>query len=323
MDIAHFKQMRIFSGSHNLELAQEVADLLGVSLGRLQRSTFSSGETYARAEESVRGTDCFVLQSHSAPINDAIMEQLIIIDALRRASARQITAVMPYYGYCRQDKKVLPREPITSRLVGDLFMVAGADRLVSVDLHTGQLQGFITKPFDHLTAIPIICEYLSTVTSGDVTIVSPDAGGGKRAERYARHLNADVALVYKRRDAHRHNFSEALAVTGVVEGRHAVIVDDIIDTGGTVCNAAELIRKMGAASVRIAATHAVLSEQAMDSIARAGIDEVVVTNTLPVSDSAYQMGNLKVLSIASIVAKSVQAIFTDDSVSNIFLGENA
>lgn len=323
MDIAHFKHMRIFSGSHNLELAQEVADLLGVSLGRLQRSTFSSGEIYARSEESVRGTDCFVFQSHSAPINDAIMEQLIIIDALRRASARQITAVMPYYGYCRQDKKVLPREPITSRLVGDLFMASGADRLVSVDLHTGQLQGFITKPFDHLTAIPIICEYLSTVTSGDVTIVSPDAGGGKRAERYAKHLNADVALVYKRRDAHRHNISEALAVTGVVEGRHAVIVDDIIDTGGTVCNAAELIRKMGAASVRIAATHAVLSEQAMDSIARAGIDEVVVTNTLPVSDSAYRMGNLKVLSIASIVAKSVQAIFTDDSVSKIFLGENA
>lgn len=322
MDIAHYKQMRIFSGSHNLELAQEVADLLGVSLGRLRRSTFSSGEVYARSNESVRGTDCFVFQSHSPPINDAIMEQLIIIDALRRASAHSITAVMPYYGYCRQDKKVLPREPITARLVGDLFMAAGADRLVSVDLHTGQLQGFITKPFDHLTAIPIISEYLSTVISEDVTIVSPDAGGGKRAEKYARQLDADVALVYKRRDVYRHNISEALAVTGVVEDRNVVIVDDIIDTGGTVCNAAELVREMGARSVRIAATHGVLSDRALDSIAAAGIDEVVVTNTLPVPDSASRAGNLKVLSIASIVAKSVQAIFTDDSVSKIFLGEN-
>ena len=323
MDIAHFKQMRIFSGGHNVELAEEVADLLGVSLGRLQISTFSSGEVYARSEESVRGTDCFVFQSHSPPINDAIMEQLIMIDALRRASAHSITAVMPYYGYCRQDKKVLPREPITARLVGDLFMAAGADRLVSVDLHTGQLQGFITKPFDHLTAIPIISEYLSTVISEDVTIVSPDAGGGKRAEKYARQLNADVALVYKRRDVHRHNISEALAVTGLVEGRNAVIVDDIIDTGGTVCNAAELIRRMGAKSVRIAATHAVLSAQAAEQISRAGIDEVVVTNTLPVADSASRIANLKVLSIASIFAKSVHAIFTDDSVSKIFLGENA
>ena len=322
MDIAHFKQMRIFSGSHNLELAQEVADLLGVSLGRLRRSTFSSGEVYARSNESVRGTDCFVFQSHSPPINDAIMEQLIIIDALRRASAHSITAVMPYYGYCRQDKKVLPREPITARLVGDLFMAAGADRLVSVDLHTGQLQGFITKPFDHLTAIPIISEYLATVISEDVTIVSPDAGGGKRAEKYARQLDADVALVYKRRDVRRHNLSEALAVTGVVEDRNAVIVDDIIDTGGTVCNAAELIREMGAKSVRIAATHGVLSERALDRISEAGIDEVVVTNTLPVPESVSRAGNLKVLSIASIVAKSVQAIFTDDSVSKIFLGEN-
>ena len=322
MDIAHFKQMRIFSGSHNLELAQEVADLLGVSLGRLRRSTFSSGEVYARSNESVRGTDCFVFQSHSPPINDAIMEQLIIIDALRRASAHSITAVMPYYGYCRQDKKVLPREPITARLVGDLFMAAGADRLVSVDLHTGQLQGFITKPFDHLTAIPIISEYLATVISEDVTIVSPDAGGGKRAEKYARQLDADVALVYKRRDVRRHNLSEALAVTGVVEDRNAVIVDDIIDTGGTVCNAAELIREMGAKSVRIAATHGVLSERALDRISEAGIDEVVVTNTLPVPEAVSRAGNLKVLSIASIVAKSVQAIFTDDSVSKIFLGEN-
>ncbi|MDE0189220.1 MAG: ribose-phosphate diphosphokinase [bacterium] len=322
MDIADRKEMRIFSGSHNLELAEEVAELLGVSLGRLNKSTFSSGELYARVGESVRGFDCFVLQSHSFPINDAVMEQLIIIDALRRASARRITAVMPYYGYCRQDKKVLPREPITARLMGDLYMAAGADRLVSVDLHTGQLQGFITKPFDHLTAIPIISEYLSTVTSGDVTIVSPDAGGGKRAEKYARQLDADVALVYKRRDDHVHNYSEALAVTGEVEGRHAVIVDDIIDTAGTVCNAAELIRDMGAASVRIAATHAVLSHPAVKRLSESGVDEIVVTNTLPVP-AADQINNLKVLSIASIVAKSVHAIFTEGSVSQIFLGENA
>ncbi len=312
----------LFTGGANLALADEVSDLLGVRMGGLQRSTFANGELYARPTESVRGADCYVMQSHCRPINDAIFEQLIIIDGLRRASARRITAVMPFYGYGRQDKKVMAREPITARLVGDLFMTAGADRLVSVDLHTGQLQGFVSKPFDHLTALPIIVDYLADRITGPVTIVSPDAGGVKRAEKYARRLDAAVAFIYKRREAEHHNVSLALEAAGEVEGRHAVIVDDMIDTAGTVCNAAEMVHRMGALSVRIAATHAIFSEPAIDRIKNAPIEEVIVTNTLPVSEEVRELPNLQVLSIAPILAEALQAIFMDSSVSEIFLGDN-
>ncbi len=323
MDIVSRHRMMLFSGGANPTLAQEVADLLGVPLGALELSTFANGELYARPTESVRGADCFVLQSHSDPINDRIMEQLIIIDALRRASARRITAVMPFYGYSRQDKKVLPREPITARLIGDMFMTAGADRLVSVDLHTGQLQGFIPKPFDHLTALPIITDYLSQELRGPITIVSPDAGGVKRAEKYARRLEASgLAFVYKRRDPDRHNVSAALDVSGDVEGTDVVIVDDIIDTAGTACNAADLIRAKGARSVRIVATHAVLSGPAVDRLKNAAVDEVIVTNTLPVPGAALELETLRVLSIAPILAEALQAIFMESSVSEIFLGDN-
>ncbi len=322
MDIVSRNRLMLFSGGTNIDLAEDVADLLGVRLGELQRSTFANGEIYARPNESVRGADCFVMQSHCHPMNDAIMEQLIIIDALRRASARRITAVMPFYGYSRQDKKVLPREPITARLIGDLYMTAGADRLVSVDLHTGQLQGFIPKPFDHLTAIPLITDYLSDQIDGPTAIVSPDAGGVKRAEKYARRLDGSVAFVYKRRSPDAHNVSEALDIVGEVEGRHVVIVDDMIDTAGTVANAAEMIRGRGALSVRIAATHAILSGPAVDRLKNAPIDQVIVTNTLPVVDDALQLDKLTVLSIAPIVAEALQAIFMDSSVSEIFLGDN-
>jgi ribose-phosphate pyrophosphokinase len=322
VDIVSRNRLMLFSGGANMALAEDVADLLGVRLGDLQRSTFANGEIYARPTESVRGADCFVMQSHCQPINDAIMEQLVIIDALHRASARRITAVMPFYGYSRQDKKVLPREPITARLIGDLFMSAGADRLVSVDLHTGQLQGFISKPFDHLTALPIITDYLRSRIDGPTAIVSPDAGGVKRAEKYARRLDGSVAFVYKRRDPDHHNVSEALDVSGEVVGRHVVIVDDMIDTAGTVANAAEMIRDRGALSVRIAATHAILSGPAVDRLKNAPIEEVIVTNTLPVSDDACRLDKLQVLSIAPIVAEALQAIFMDSSVSEIFLGDN-
>jgi ribose-phosphate pyrophosphokinase len=315
--------MMLFSGGANLPLAEEVAEVMGVSLGALERSRFANGEIYVRPNESVRGADCFVMQSHCEPMNDNIMEQLITIDALNRASARRITAVMPFFGYSRQDKKVLPREPITARLVGDLFMTAGADRLVSVDLHTGQLQGFIHKPFDHLTALPIITDYLTERVDGPTTVVSPDAGGVKRAERYARFLDASVAFVYKRRDPVAHNTSAALEMAGSVQGRHVVIVDDMIDTAGTVCNAAEMVRAQGAISVRIAATHAIFSEPAIDRIKNAPIEEVIVTNTLPVIPDAQSLDVIKVLSIAPILAETLQAIFMDSSVSEIFLGENA
>ncbi|MGH8949405.1 MAG: ribose-phosphate diphosphokinase [Acidimicrobiia bacterium] len=315
--------MMLFTGGANIPLAEEVAEVLGVSLGELERSNFANGEIYVRPAESVRGADCYVMQSHCQPINDHIMEQLITIDALNRASARRITAVMPFFGYSRQDKKVRPREPITARLVGDLFMTAGADRLVSVDLHTGQLQGFIHKPFDSLTALPIITDYLSQKLNGQTTVVSPDAGGVKRAERYARFLDASVAFVYKRRDPVLHNVSEALELAGSVDGRHVVIVDDIIDTAGTVTNAAEMVRDQGALSVRIAATHGVFSEPALDLLKNAPVEEVIVTNTLPVAPEVLELDKLQVLSIAPILAETLQAIFMDSSVSEIFLGENA
>ncbi|MFO7293978.1 MAG: ribose-phosphate pyrophosphokinase [Actinomycetes bacterium] len=323
MEVVSRSRLMLFTGRANPDLATEVAELLGAPLGKLEVSTFANGEIYVRPTQSVRGADCFVLQSHCEPINDHIMEQLITIDALRRASARRITAVMPFYGYSRQDKKVLPREPISARLVGDLFMTAGADRLVSVDLHSGQLQGFVTKPFDHLTALPIITDYLRERISGPVTIISPDAGGVKRAEKYARRLDASVAVVYKRREAELHNVSAALDITGDVEGKHAVIVDDMIDTAGTVVNAAELVRAKGAQSVRIAATHAIFSGNAIDRIKNAPVDEVIVTNTLPVSDDVANLDTIQVLSIAPIVAEALQAIFMDSSVSEIFLGDNA
>lgn len=322
MDLVSRHRMMLFTGGSNADLAEEVADLLSMRLGGLHRSTFANGEIYVRPTESVRGADCFVMQSHSHPINDNIMEHLITIDALRRASARRITAVMPFYGYSRQDKKVLPREPITARLVGDLFLTAGVDRLVSVDLHTGQLQGFVSTPFDHLTALPIITDYLRERIDGPTAVVSPDAGGVKRAEKYARRLDASVAFVYKRREADQHNVSSALEVSGDVSGHHAVIVDDMIDTGGTVTNAAELVRAQGALSVRIAATHAILSEPAIDRIKNSLVDEVIITNTLPVPADVAQLDRIKVLSIAPILAEALHAIFTESSVSEIFLGDN-
>lgn len=323
MDIVSRNRMMVFTGGANVPLAEEVAEVLGIQLGSLSRSRFANGEIYVRPNESVRGADCFVMQSHSSPINDNIMEQLITIDALKRASAGSITAVMPFFGYSRQDKKVLPREPITARLVSDLLMKAGADRLVSVDLHTGQLQGFISKPFDSLTAMPIITDYLSDKLEGKTTVLSPDAGGVKRAERYARHLDASVAFIYKRRDPSEHNESVALSMAGKVTDRNVVIVDDMIDTAGTVCSAAEMMRDYGALTVRVAATHGIFSDPALDRIKNAPIDEVIVTNTLPVSSDIAALDNVEVLSIAPILAETLHAIFMDSSVSEIFLGENA
>ena len=323
MDIVSRNRMMLFTGGANEPLAEEVAEVLGIQLGKVERSTFANGEIYVRPQESVRGADCFVIQSHSAPINDNIIEQLVTIDALKRASARRITAVIPFLGYSRQDKKVMPREPITARLIADLFMKAGADRLVSVDLHTGQLQGFISKPWDSLTALPIITDYLTDKLDDEKrTILSPDAGGVKRAERYAKHLGGSVAFIYKRRDPGEHNKSEALSMAGKVTDRHVVIVDDMIDTAGTVCNAAEMVKEFGAKSVRIAATHGIFSEPALDRIKNAPIEEVIVTNTLPVSSDIQALDNVVVLSIAPILAETLQAIFMDSSVSEIFLGEN-
>ncbi len=322
MELVNRKRFMLFSGSANPRLAEEVADELGVRVAECERSRFANGEIYIRPAESVRGADCFVVQSHSDPINFHIMEQLFMIDALKRASARRITAVVPFYGYSRQDKKVLPREPISARLMGDLLLTAGADRIVSVDLHTGQIQGFVDVPFDHLTAMPIFLDHLGDQLDGPTTIVSPDAGGVKRAERFARHLDAYVAFIHKRREADQHNVSKALTVIGAVTGRHVVIIDDMIDTAGTVANAAQLLRDKGARSVRVAATHGIFSGPAIDRLKNAPIDEVIVTNSLPISEDALRLDNLEVLSIGPIVAEALQAIFMDSSVSDIFLGEN-
>ncbi|MCZ7532434.1 MAG: ribose-phosphate diphosphokinase [Acidimicrobiia bacterium] len=316
------KRMLVFSGSANVELAEEVCKLLDVELGGVERSRFADGEIYIRFTESVRGADCFVIQSHSKPINEHIMEQLIMIDALKRASAKRITAVVPFYGYARQDKKGRPREPITARLMGDLFITAGADRIASVDLHTGQLQGFIDAPFDSLTALPLFTDYLKNKEDGPLTVVSPDSGGVKRATRFAHHLNAEVAFIYKRRRTDARNQVTASHVVGDIKDRHCIIVDDIIDTAGTVVAGAELLLARGAASVKVLATHGVLSGPAIDRLRGAAFSEIVITNTLPVSAEALSLPNLTVLSIAPIVAGTVEAIFNDSSVSEIFKGEN-
>lgn len=316
------KRLMVFSGSANVELASEVAKLLNVELGGVERSTFANGEIYIRFTESVRGADCFVIQSHSEPVNFHIMEQLIMIDALKRASAKRITAVVPFYGYARQDKKGRPREPISARMMGDLFIVAGADRIASVDLHTGQIQGFIDAPFDSLTAVPLFEEYLSGKIDGPITFVSPDSGGVKRATRFARHIEAEVAFVYKRRRSDVRNEVFAEWVVGDVEDRHCVIVDDIIDTAGTVVATAELLVKRGALSVMVLATHGVLAGPAVERLERAPISEIVITNTLPATKDALARLNLTVLSVGTIVAKTIEAIFNDESVSELFRGEN-
>jgi len=312
----------VFSGSANVELAEEVAKLLNVELGGVERSIFSNGEIYIRFTESVRGADCFVIQSHSDPINHNIMEQLIMIDALKRASAKRITAVMPFYGYARQDKKGRPREPISAKMIGDLFMAAGADRIAAVDLHTGQIQGFIDAPFDSLTAMPLFEDYITSRLDGPITFVSPDSGGVKRATTFARHVDAEVAFVYKRRRSDVRNEIAAEWVVGEVEGRHCVIVDDMIDTAGTVIASAELLVKRGALSVVVLATHGILAGPAVERLSKAPFSEIIITNTLPVTNEAMTLPNLTVLSIAPLLAGTIDAIFSDRSVSELFKGEN-
>jgi len=316
------RRLMLFSGSANPTLGQEVAENLKVSLGGVELSAFANGEIYCRYTESVRGADCFVLQSHSTPINQHIMEQLVMIDALQRASANRITAVVPFFGYARQDKKVRAREPISARLMADLFQTAGADRIVSVDLHTAQIQGFSSRPLDHLTALHLFCDYIERTTEGDSVIVSPDSGRVKLAEKYAAHLGSEVALVYKRRRPDVRNAANALWVVGEVADRHAIIVDDMIDTASTLVGAAELLKERGAASVRAVATHGVLSAPAIDRIKNAPIDEVVISNSLPLSDEARNLDLITVLSIAPQLAAAIEAIFTDSSVSELFQGEN-
>jgi len=316
------KKMLIFSGSSNTELAQKVATNLGTELAEVERKSFASGEIYLRLAESVRGADCFVMQSHSGDINKTIMEQLLLVDALKRASAKRITAVLPFYPYSRQDKKALPREPISARLVGDMFVAAGVDRLVSIDLHTQQIQGFVDQPFDHLTAMPLFVDYFKEKFKDPISIISPDAGGVKRATTFAKHLEAYVGFVHKKRDPKIHNEVKSFTVIGEVEDRHAILLDDIIDTGGTIAAASRILKERGAKSVNVAATHGIFSDGSVEKLQDAPIDKIIVTDTLLQNGNSSQLGNVEVLSVSTIIANALTSIFTDDSVSALFMGEN-
>jgi len=324
VEIVTKKRMMLFAGTSHPDLSTEIADHLGMRLSPVKLSRFASGEIYVRYDESVRGSDAFVIQTHNDPVNEAIMEQLIMIDALKRASAKRITAVVPYYGYSRQDKKSLAREAITGKLLADLFTAAGADRVMSVDLHSGQIQGFFDYPFDHLTALPLLSAYLQeelNLTDGELVVVAPDAGRVKTAERLREYLHADLAFLYKRRSRTEAHKVETLAVVGEVEGKACVLVDDMIDTAGTIVSGATTLKAHGAAKIYAAATHGVLSGEAIDRLKNSVLEEIVITNTLPLPPEK-QLPNITVLSTAAIMASAIKAVFEEESVSEIFHGEN-
>lgn len=324
MEIITKKRMMLFTGTIHPALGHEIADCLGVPLSESQLRRFASGEIYFRAEESARGADCFVVQTHYDPVNEAIMEQLIMIDALKRASAKRISAVIPYYGYSRQDKKAMSREPISAKLVADLLTTAGADRVVSVDLHSGQIQGYFDCPFDHLTALPILSNYLKDdlgLQGDDLVVVAPDAGRIKTAEKLREYLHADLAFLYKRRSRKEAHKIEEMAVVGEVEGRPCVIVDDMIDTAGTVAKGAQALAAQGAGPIFVGATHGIFSGKAKQSLEEAPIEQVVVTNTVPIPEER-SFDKLRVLSIAPLLASALRAVFEDESVSEIFGGHN-
>ena len=324
MDKVTTKRMALYSGRTHLALAREVAQHLGIELGDPNLVEFANGEVRPRFGESVRGCDVFIMQSHfgcdGRSINDSIMEQLIMIDAAQRASAKRITAVCPFYGYARQDRKAEGREPITARLVADLFKAAGAKRMVSIDLHSGQIQGFFDGPVDHLTAMPVIEQYIRD-NAKDPVIVSPDAGRIKVAERMQQHLGADLAFVYKRRPKGTTNTAQALDVIGDVDGRLCILTDDMIDTGGTIVSAAHLLLDKGATEVWAMASHGVLSGPAVERLEKSRIDRVILTNTLPLAPEKL-ISKIQVLSVAPIIADALSAVFDDTSVSEIFGGEN-
>jgi ribose-phosphate pyrophosphokinase len=315
------KTLALASGRAHPELAKDVARELGVDLLPIAAYDFANGEIYVRFGESVRGTDVFLLQSHTSPINQWIMEQLLMVDAAKRASARTITVVVPFYGYARQDKKHRGREPISARLMADMFKTAGADRIMSVDLHSAQAQGFFDGPVDHLWAMPILTDYVrGRVDVGNVTVVSPDAGRIRVAEQWAAKLGGGpLAFVHKTRDIHRPNQAVANRVVGDVEGRDCVLVDDLIDTGGTISEAVKVVMAAGAKSVIVAATHGVLSDPAAQQLSESGAREVVVTDTLPIT-ADKQFGQLTVLSIAPVIARAIREVFDDGSVTSLFDG---
>jgi ribose-phosphate pyrophosphokinase len=313
------KALSIFAGNANPIIAEEICKYVEIPAGRADVTHFSDGEIYVEINENVRGLNAFVVQSTCTPVNQALMELLIMIDALKRASAGSIVAVIPYFGYARQDRKVRPRTPITAKLVADLISAAGADRVVSMDLHAGQIQGFFNIPFDHLYAMPIFIDHLRAngLQSSDTIVVSPDAGGVERARAYSKRLGADLAIIDKRRSAP--GVSEVMNIIGDVKGKNAVIIDDIIDTAGTLCNAANAIMENGAKSVQCCATHPVFSGKAVERINNSVLSSVTVTNTIRLSEEGLKSDKINVLSVGRLLGEAVKRIHHGDSISSLFI----
>ena len=321
MELVTKKRLQVYAGRSHPQLAQDIVGHLGIELGEANLKTFANGEIKCQLGESVRGSDVFIIQTHCDPVNTSIFEQLIMIDTAKRASAKRITAVVPYYGYSRQDRKAEGREPITAKLVANMLVAAGCSRVVSVDLHSGQIQGFFDKPVDHLTAMPVLLDYLRDEGGDDLVIVAPDAGRVKVAERYAQHLHADLAFVHKTRPKGTVSTVEAKGVIGEVDGRRCVVIDDMIDTAGTICAAAEILKEKGATEVWGMATHGLLSDPAVDRLKNSEFERIVITDTVPLP-SEKAIDKITVLSVAKIIADAIDAVFEDTSVSEIFDGQN-
>lgn len=309
--------MKLFGGTSNPELTREVCDYLDIEPGKIAAKTFSDGETQVEIHENIRGGDIFVLQSTCTPVNDNLMQLLIMMDALRRASAERITAIIPYYGYCRQDRKVKPRVPISAKLVADLITTAGANRVVSMDLHAGQIQGYFNIPVDNLFAAPLLLKHIRTHFEDHLVIVSPDAGGVERARAFAKRLAASLAIIDKRRDAP--NIAEAMNIIGEVKGKTAVVLDDMVDTAGTLTQAAVALKEKGASKIYACCTHAVLSGSSIGNIEASPIDRLVVTNTIPLNDKAQKCSKITVLSVAEMLGETIRRIFNSNSVSTLFV----
>jgi len=312
-----FDKMRVFTGNSNVSLAQMICEHLGIALGKAQVKKFSDGEINVEIDESVRGMDVFVVQSTCPPVNDYLMELLILIDALKRASAARINAVIPYYGYARQDKKVFPRASISAKLVADLITTAGASRLLTIELHASQIQGFFNIPVDHLYASPILLEYLGERFQRDLVIVSPDAGGVERARAFAKRLNVALAIIDKRREIP--NVAQVMYIIGDVAGKEAILLDDMVDTGGTLCNAALALKEEGAENVYAYCTHGVFSGRAIETLMESPLKEVIVTDTIPLRGEAISCKKLKILSVAPILGEAIKRIHLDESVSSLFV----
>jgi ribose-phosphate pyrophosphokinase len=310
-------EMKLFGGTSNPTLTLEVCNYLDIEPGKITAKTFSDGETQVEIGENIRGRDVFVLQSTCTPVNDNLMQLLIIMDALRRASAKRITAVIPYYGYGRQDRKVKPRVPISAKLVADLITVAGAHRVVSMDLHAGQIQGYFNIPVDNIYAAPILLNFIHSHFENNVVVVSPDAGGVERARAFAKRLDASLAIIDKRREAP--NVSEAMNIIGEVAGKTAIILDDMVDTAGTLTQAALALKKRGSSGIYACCTHPVLSGPAIERIEESPIDRLVVTNTIPLAEKAKRSEKVTVLSVAELLGETIQRIYNSNSVSTLFV----